>query len=236
MILKNNSITDLIYSIPFVFIILVNKEGENGFETKLNDELSAIFTNIILIGILLLWMKSISQGNGGKILAASSKTNNNILQAWLILFDSVKLKIAVLLAGFTIKSFYLGRYEFNEIHIFLAQIFFIGFYTLAIVVILQAYLKLGVHSWGCILTCYLPFFVFLIVSELIHSKNIFLFLVIPCNFQLALGQLNVSSGISIYLFIANLFFSLILGYFYLSGLNKLAKDHKIWNLPLSRLN
>ncbi len=230
MKLKKDIFLDVVYSMLFAVAIQLNNTAIG----KSDSGLLFALRNLILVSILLLWLKALSRNHAGVLVVVHSGKNSSPIKSGLgMLKQFLEMKICCYLLVFCCYSFFMGTFEFNQIHYYVIKIFVVGFYTLSIFLICSAYFRISITSWQFSVLFLGPHFLLLIASAVVGDYSVAS--ILPSNIQfIPWGKVTSPSGF-VYLILNLTLFIILITYFFKS-INKITEGPKYYNLQERRVN
>ncbi|CAN5221530.1 hypothetical protein BH09BAC3_BH09BAC3_26700 [soil metagenome] len=236
MQLRKDIILDLIYSIIFSIVLLLNS-NELG---KTDQSALFVFKNFILTGILCLWIKSLARNQAPIFLIKDYPASKNtpFKSSYTLLRDFIQGKAACFALMFCLYSFFI---EYNS-HRVLLTIYFelfrtimLGFYALCMLMISVAYLKVSPSNWRFTIMALGPFMLFFILYGLFDIKNSIYFGILPANFGIVfLNAVDLPETIIVVGLSLILTFTMAL--FLMKSINRLLTGKKSLTLDITRVN
>jgi hypothetical protein len=236
MQLRKNIALDLIYSIIFSIVLLLNSD-----ELRKADQ-SVIFVvkNFILITILCLWIKVLSRNQASIFLIKDypASKNSPFKSSYTLLRDFIQGKVASFALMFCLYSFFIeysSQRMLWTLYFELFRIIMLGFYTLFILLISVSYFKLSPSSSRFTLLALGPYMILFIIYWIFDPKITIYFGILPSNFGVVflnsvdLPETIIVVGLSLILFLTMLLFLI-------KAIKRLMKGKKSLTLDITRAN
>jgi hypothetical protein len=232
MKLKKDILLDIIYSIPFGIVLLM----ESPELEKLNGGIILIFKNLILISLLILWVKSISKSQPSGLLIVTSLTKKSSISSNLTLLkEFIEIKLYSFVVIFCCYSFFSDSIDLSDLPFYVIQILAVGFYTLSGILISYAYAKISVNHFAFAFFLIGPYLILFLVQGIFSINGSLLFALIPSNLTLFLKE-GFSGAINIATLVCS-FISFFMMMLYSSkAIDKLLRGPKYYNLQNEKAN
>ncbi|MEQ9166901.1 MAG: hypothetical protein RLO12_11630, partial [Fulvivirga sp.] len=194
MILRKDLITEIIYSLLVVIILLVT----NDTLTERNESVSELFKSLIVAAIFYLLIKS-QTNNFSKSLFIVKHSKFDVKTPLNMVKSFSEIKLAVFLLGFCGFSMFSGGIDFELLQLRVLQLIGSSIYALTGYAAIASFRKEGVNDWNFMLALVLPYMIIFLL--LFYSEGIFFYasLILPSNIFVIkyLDSLGIAISVSL---------------------------------------
>ena len=240
MRLKKDIFTDILYG-SFIGIVLLVRE-----QVVIEKDLEKlILSNLIIISLFYLWLKTLSSKFRTSIFVSSKEKKYSKLGITVlgvrIISDMIQMKVAIFIIMSIVLALFRENLSIDSLNFSsIFQLLTSAVYVVSIYSLMQFVGKKSYFNWSFIVALFLPFLIFMFLYSFFNIENSEYFVLIPMNFYMIMDiNDTLIIALSSVLFVSTFFlFTFCLKLIIESKkiYNLPPESKKIYNLPSKRLN